>query len=214
MKRITNTLTALAGTITAASAATTLSTGDISNPTGTDRGNWHYQSASLNDGGFFSSGDALDATVALQSVSFVRYGGGGTTAGSLFLAVLTDATDLGSVVASSQAGIDVAAAAQGDIMTWNFNSESLSSSTQYFYAFYTDTSGNGSIGAGDTAAVARIWDSKETTITGELRNAPSGGISTSGEAAYISISVDAVPEPSTTALLGLGGLALILRRRK
>ena len=28
------------------------------------------------------------------------------------------------------------------------------------------------------------------------------------------ISVDAVPEPTTTALLGLGGLALILRRRK
>ena len=26
--------------------------------------------------------------------------------------------------------------------------------------------------------------------------------------------IDAVPEPSTTALLGLGGLALILRRRK
>ncbi len=31
---------------------------------------------------------------------------------------------------------------------------------------------------------------------------------------YSNIVVDAVPEPSTTALLGLGGLALILRRRK
>jgi hypothetical protein len=30
----------------------------------------------------------------------------------------------------------------------------------------------------------------------------------------ITLSFDAVPEPSTTALLGLGGLALILRRRK
>ena len=30
----------------------------------------------------------------------------------------------------------------------------------------------------------------------------------------VSLSVDTVPEPTTTALLGLGGLALILRRRK
>lgn len=31
---------------------------------------------------------------------------------------------------------------------------------------------------------------------------------------YSNIVVDAVPEPSTTALLGLGGIALLLRRRK
>ncbi len=33
-------------------------------------------------------------------------------------------------------------------------------------------------------------------------------------AAHSAAFVRAVPEPSTTALLGLGGLALILRRRK
>ena len=31
---------------------------------------------------------------------------------------------------------------------------------------------------------------------------------------FVSLDVTAVPEPSTTALLGLGGIALILRRRK
>jgi hypothetical protein len=31
---------------------------------------------------------------------------------------------------------------------------------------------------------------------------------------FDNISVTSVPEPSSTALLGLGGLALILRRRK
>ena len=36
----------------------------------------------------------------------------------------------------------------------------------------------------------------------------------SGKAPTLSITYEAVPEPSTTALLGLGGLALILRRRK
>jgi hypothetical protein len=30
----------------------------------------------------------------------------------------------------------------------------------------------------------------------------------------VRLDIAAVPEPSTTALLGLGGLALILRRRK
>ena len=36
----------------------------------------------------------------------------------------------------------------------------------------------------------------------------------SGKAPTLSITYEAIPEPSTTALLGLGGLALILRRRK
>lgn len=35
-----------------------------------------------------------------------------------------------------------------------------------------------------------------------------------GETNSVSLDVTAVPEPSSTALLGLGGLALILRRRK
>ena len=38
--------------------------------------------------------------------------------------------------------------------------------------------------------------------------------STLGRAYAFEINVESVPEPSTTALLGLGGLALILRRRK
>jgi hypothetical protein len=36
----------------------------------------------------------------------------------------------------------------------------------------------------------------------------------SGKAPTLSITYDAIPEPSTTALLGLGGFALIFRRRK
>jgi len=40
------------------------------------------------------------------------------------------------------------------------------------------------------------------------------GSGTSGNIAFNEIRFNAVPEPSSTALLGLGGLALILRRRK
>jgi hypothetical protein len=53
-----------------------------------------------------------------------------------------------------------------------------------------------------------------TTATDDLRllfGSPNGG---SGEGYFAGYTVAAVPEPTTTALLGLGGLALILRRRK
>lgn len=53
-----------------------------------------------------------------------------------------------------------------------------------------------------------------TTATDDLRllfGSPSGS---GGEGYFAGYTVESVPEPSSTALLGLGGLALILRRRK
>ncbi|QQL46131.1 PEP-CTERM sorting domain-containing protein [Sulfuriroseicoccus oceanibius] len=214
MKTITHIALTLSASIATASAATILSTGDLNNPTGSDRGNWHYQSASLNDSGFTTSGDALTESVALQSVSFIRYSGGGATTGDIHLALLTSPTDLTSVVASSVNTIDVTNTATNAIMTWNFSGETISSSTEYFYAFYSDTSGDGTIGTGDTDADARIWNIAPAPLSGTLRNAPSGGISTTGSSAYMEINVTAVPEPSSTALLSLGALTAILRRRK
>jgi hypothetical protein len=41
-----------------------------------------------------------------------------------------------------------------------------------------------------------------------------GALQLTGQVSDISFEPTAVPEPSSTALLGLGGLALILRRRK
>jgi hypothetical protein len=43
---------------------------------------------------------------------------------------------------------------------------------------------------------------------------PAGGLWMVNAAVLATVPVAAVPEPSTTALLGLGGLALIMRRRK
>ncbi len=48
------------------------------------------------------------------------------------------------------------------------------------------------------------------TVQVHQSNMPSGG----AYASYDGVTLTAVPEPSSTALLGLGGLALILRRRK
>ena len=53
-----------------------------------------------------------------------------------------------------------------------------------------------------------------TTATDDLTlrfGSPSGS---GGEGYFAGYTVAAVPEPSSTALLGFGGLALILRRRK
>ncbi|WP_227021204.1 PEP-CTERM sorting domain-containing protein [Oceaniferula marina] len=52
------------------------------------------------------------------------------------------------------------------------------------------------------------------TLWLELAAVNPGGIDPSNQALVDNVSVSAIPEPSSTALLGLGGLALILRRRK
>ncbi len=49
--------------------------------------------------------------------------------------------------------------------------------------------------------------------TGDLADANDVSLGTNNDFQFHA-DISAVPEPSTTALLGLGGLALILRRRK
>ena len=73
--------------------------------------------------------------------------------------------------------------------------------------------GNHNLDGGLTGTLAYVGDG---TGVVRLRIGPDAG--TFGQGRFASeidnISVDVVPEPTTTALLGLGGLALILRRRK
>lgn len=93
---------------------------------------------------------------------------------------------------------------------------------------YSRTS-NGTITSIDIST--SLDDSTYSAVTSYAYSAPSGTINVSPEAdaryvRFTPISADwsmisevdfdgtLVPEPSTTALLGLGGLALILRRRK
>lgn len=72
--------------------------------------------------------------------------------------------------------------------------------------------GNHNLDGGLTGTLAYVGDG---TGVVRLRIGPDGPLNSGNfEGEIDNISVDAVPEPTTTALLGLGGLALILRRRK
>lgn len=93
---------------------------------------------------------------------------------------------------------------------------------------YTRTS-NGTITSIDISV--SLDDSTYSTVTNYAFSAPTASLDVSllDNARYVRVTTystdwsmisevdfngDAVPEPTTTALLGLGGLALILRRRK
>ena len=73
----------------------------------------------------------------------------------------------------------------------------------------------GNSGAGDPISHRNsITDDSGTLASGVRFIKLEFGSVENGYVGYTEIDVFAVPEPSTTALLGLGGLALILRRRK
>ncbi|MDG0993874.1 MAG: PEP-CTERM sorting domain-containing protein [Akkermansiaceae bacterium] len=84
-----------------------------------------------------------------------------------------------------------------------------------------DVSGTVSGGAYTGTGHIYSWDIEASTFTAgtdgddlNIRIAHEGALNTYPYIDDVSLSFDAVPEPSTTALFGLGGLALILRRRK
>ncbi|MBK1854773.1 PEP-CTERM sorting domain-containing protein [Verrucomicrobiaceae bacterium 5K15] len=92
--------------------------------------------------------------------------------------------------------------------TWGYSTDGGTSWTQ-FGSTYTETNG------GDSVFRDTNYTDNVTASDLLIRFAPTGGsgnihidgISVTGE-------VNAIPEPSSAALLGLSGLALILRRRK
>lgn len=114
--------------------------------------------------------------------------------------------------------------------SYSYNDEGRANSFNFSYSTdgtnYTPVA-SGSFTSGGAAAGSPSWvlgaaysDNISATVAngGSLYLRWTGDdVSGSGsrdEFALDDVSVDAVPEPSSTALLGLGGLALLLRRRK
>lgn len=74
-----------------------------------------------------------------------------------------------------------------------------------------------STAASTSTAVTHDWSIDASTLAataGENLNLKLSVLGNGNIIDDVSLELNAVPEPSTTALLGLGGLALILRRRK
>ncbi len=110
--------------------------------------------------------------------------------------------DLGASLGSS---IESQALAFGT-NSFTFNGITLSDNTVYTIVLNNITNATNSVGFG-------LVNGATDTGTQIFQNDGSGAFHGSHEAA-LTVHTSAVPEPSSAALLGLGGLALILRRRK
>ena len=87
----------------------------------------------------------------------------------------------------------------------------------------SDVDASNNISSVITTATTSAFDLRSNTISGYIARwdgiSPGADgdlvVTISGDSVYLNaVRLESVPEPTTTALLGLGGLALILRRRK
>ncbi|WP_235203478.1 PEP-CTERM sorting domain-containing protein [Sulfuriroseicoccus oceanibius] len=201
MKTLLKTAAAIALTAGAANAATII---DIT--PGDNRANM-----SQDAGQTFTTG-VLGAESFLSEIGIFG-DSNGTASSSVVTAQLWIDTDQdfgtwdpGALVATSTNSQAIAAADQ--LFTFTFSGEALSDNTVYVLSFTDGTNNHVAFRSDLTSGGGSLAD-------GALF---SSGAQPFGGAYDASIKVvtttQAVPEPSSAALLGLGGLALILRRRK
>ena len=117
-------------------------------------------------------------------------------------------------------------------ITITLSGAAISANTDYIMTFYAydeaenrntsfiatgDTTG-ATLGPVNAPADSDITSLGQFAVTGTFNSGASGVLTFNAagpsRAVINGLEISAVPEPSTTALLGLGGLALILRRRK
>ena len=149
----------------------------------------------INSGGFLSAGDGGIGTLTFDAL-----------------------VDVSSVGANSML-FDLASPGFSDLVSMSSSELDIGSGSFDLDAFtFTDLSGPGSrIGVGtytlfDANSLALGNSLGSTVFTESLLGYATATLFESG--GDIFLSVTAVPEPSSTALLGLGGLALMLRRKR
>ena len=155
----------------------------------------------------------VGGATTIDSTSFLSPGDGGI--GTLTFSSIVDVSSAGA----NSMLFDLASPGFSDLVSMSSSELDIGSGSFDLDAFtFTDLSGPGSrIGVGtytlfDADSLALGNSLGSTVFTESLLGYATATLFESG--GDIFLSVTAVPEPSSTALLGLGGLALMLRRKR
>lgn len=217
--KITHTLAALAAT-TLITNATVIFNSDFSGDAAANPA-----PDTLSDGWFFDNvlaGNANSVTDANEHRIFTAAGGGGFNSLG-WISNVEDAyitVDLGIINSNTTYTIDFLAGTESSIGTSNITYQVdflIGGTLASAVSAANDSGSDVGDGAGKNADEAHTFDFTTAATNGTdhayLKLARTGG---NAFIFFDDISVDAttIPEPSSTALLGLAGLALILRRRK
>ncbi len=93
----------------------------------------------------------------------------------------------------------------GGIALWNFSLEELTDGQNYLFTFTDDAAGTSTVDVG-VGVLLSAGNSDQSAFSG-------GAIAFGGAHSIAAQITTSVPEPSSTALIGLAGLGLVLRRR-
>ncbi|BDS08568.1 hypothetical protein NT6N_36080 [Oceaniferula spumae] len=229
--KIKTTLAVIAATTMASQAVTIFSDDFESYPTGdpadfSGTGNWTHNGAGAPANQsriFFSAPNFGGTTLWISSEANALAGSGldsrAITQGGDGLLANTDYIFSGAIVLETFSGLRT-----HDFTVDILSGSTLGSATSLIGGPQTFTA-RGDHDAGITGSIDDSYDDQRTTV------AFNSGSLGAGDAVFMQIAftnvnndggfvgideitIDSVPEPSSAALLGLGGLALILRRRK
>lgn len=210
------TLAALAATTVVASSATIATNTNEAN----NGGNGYFGFATSLDSPAVSVSSTLPSTFDLGSIELTGRDSGGTYS-SMKIAIYTYDADgtVGDFVGLS----DVQILGDGASATFSFSGVSLDSASTYQYLFVSDTTVAGDLSDGQqssyqaAAASSSLSMSQNDSLpggSGTYKNDSQNSWEGTFLPEFTFTEATTVPEPSSTALLGLGGLSLILRRRR
>jgi len=164
-----------------------------------------YKAVSFTTGNLdtqFESLSYFSQNIGPSQTSVDIYDASGSTPGSLYFTLSSPSGSTGDQETLTGSGL-------------------LSANTTYFAVFTATNSGDAATTTDpaqtdgpDTSISGSGWSIGDKMFTADKTDLTSWTQSTTTSAPRLQINVSVVPEPSSLALLGLGGLALILRRKK